>query len=255
MGLFSTPKLASGDLIEVAGAPVRLKVNARARRVSLRVDATRKREVVATAPPPAAWARPSPSPASAPPGSPSNWAPCRASEPLSLATWWRCSGELGPSAGAGPHAGWRPGFARRYAAGPPVLAAFGEGDAFGRAAVRLLRRQALEVLSRAHSATTPRRWADRSHRSSVGDARARWGSCRPPRTGARADAGSIRYSWRLVLAPYWVADYVAAHECAHLVEANHGPRFWALVHEIYGSEKTARDWLKRHGARLHGFGR
>jgi hypothetical protein len=39
------------------------------------------------------------------------------------------------------------------------------------------------------------------------------------------------------------------------VEANHGPRFWALVHQLYGSEKAARDWLKRHGQRLHAFGR
>ncbi len=90
---------------------------------------------------------------------------------------------------------------------------------------------------------------------SIGDAKGRWGSCRPARLGAKGDKGRIRYSWRLVLAPYSVADYVAAHECAHLIEANHGPKFWALVRQIHGSEKPSRDWLKHHGPRLHAFGR
>jgi hypothetical protein len=58
-----------------------------------------------------------------------------------------------------------------------------------------------------------------------------------------------------VLAPFEVADYVAAHECAHLVEANHGPEFWALVRRLYGSERPARAWLRQHGARLHAFAR
>ena len=52
-----------------------------------------------------------------------------------------------------------------------------------------------------------------------------------------------------------VADYVAAHECAHLIEANHGPRFWALVHGLVGDHAPHRDWLRREGARLHAFGR
>jgi predicted metal-dependent hydrolase len=89
------------------------------------------------------------------------------------------------------------------------------------------------------------------------DARARWGSCRPPRTrgfGAAAEVGRIRYSWRLVLAPHAVLDYVAAHECAHLIEANHSPRFWAVVEGLVGQARPHRAWLKAHGARLHAFG-
>ena len=64
----------------------------------------------------------------------------------------------------------------------------------------------------------------------------------------------IRYSWRLALAPLSVADYVAAHECAHLRELNHGPRFWALVHDLVGDPAPQRAWLREHGARLHAVG-
>jgi hypothetical protein len=52
-----------------------------------------------------------------------------------------------------------------------------------------------------------------------------------------------------------VADYVVAHECAHLIEPNHGPRFWALVRGLIGDEKPHRAWLRAHGAGLHAFGR
>jgi hypothetical protein len=86
----------------------------------------------------------------------------------------------------------------------------------------------------------------------VADAKGRWGSCRP---GLRGGAASIRYSWRLALAPFEVADYVAAHECAHLLELNHGPRFWAHVRALVGEAKPHRAWLRAEGARLHAFGR
>ncbi|MEJ0067326.1 MAG: M48 family metallopeptidase [Caulobacteraceae bacterium] len=56
------------------------------------------------------------------------------------------------------------------------------------------------------------------------DARTRWGSCTPAAPGHPA---GIRLSWRLALAPPAVADYVAAHECAHLLHPHHGPAFWA----------------------------
>jgi predicted metal-dependent hydrolase len=56
------------------------------------------------------------------------------------------------------------------------------------------------------------------------------------------------------LAPPAVADYLVAHECAHLIEANHGPRFWALVHELFGDHAPHRGWLKREGASLHAIG-
>ena len=82
-------------------------------------------------------------------------------------------------------------------------------------------------------------------RIAVADPRARWGSCRQARPGVPAQ---IRYSWRVALAPPAVADYLVAHECAHLVEANHGPRFWALVDALFGDHTPHRAWLRREGA-------
>ena len=85
-------------------------------------------------------------------------------------------------------------------------------------------------------------------RLSITDTRSRWGSCTP----ARADwPGWIRLSWRLMLAPAEVADYVVAHECAHLLEANHGPLFWSLVTGLVGDVSPHRKWLRAHGATLH----
>jgi hypothetical protein len=84
----------------------------------------------------------------------------------------------------------------------------------------------------------------------IADPKARWGSCRPARPGHPA---AIRYSWRLVLAPFEVADYVVAHECAHLIEANHGPRFWALCEELSGDPAPHRRWLRAHAAELQNF--
>ena len=85
-------------------------------------------------------------------------------------------------------------------------------------------------------------------RLSITDTRSRWGSCTP----ARGDRPAwIRLSWRLMLAPGEVADYVVAHECAHLREANHGPRFWALVRDLVGDARPHRAWLRAHGASLH----
>ena len=255
MGLFSLSKapagkFAPGDLVDVAGAPVRLKVNARARRVSLRIDA-RKREVVATAPSQRRLAE-----ALAFAGQRADWmAQQLAALPQTVALRPGDRLEVLGEAHLLVQARTRleAGFREDDRDGP-VLAAFGEGDAFGRAALRLLKRQALEVMSE-RTAHHARALDVAVPPVSVGDAKGRWGSCRPPRKGARADSGSIRYSWRLVLAPYAVADYVAAHECAHLLEANHGPRFWALVRKLYGSEKGPRAWLRQHGQRLHAFGR
>jgi hypothetical protein len=82
----------------------------------------------------------------------------------------------------------------------------------------------------------------------VADPKARWGSC--------ASRGAIRYSWRLILAPDAVRRSTVAHEVAHRVHMNHGPAFHALVAELYGRDpKVERDWLRRHGASLHWFGR
>jgi predicted metal-dependent hydrolase len=81
----------------------------------------------------------------------------------------------------------------------------------------------------------------------VGDPRSRWGSC--------ASGGRIAYSWRLILAPAFVRRNVVAHEVAHLVHANHGPDFHALLASLDGQAATSKRWLARHGAALHWVGR
>ena len=246
MSLFGRPALADGDRLEVAGAAVRLKVNSRARRVSLRLDRTR-REIVATAPSlrrlpeAAAFARER-----------AGWIAERLAEiPQSQAL---SPGQLIEVFGEPVRLESGSGRARWVL--PPDgstsrIVAMGEGEGFTRAVVLVIRKRALDVLT-ARTLHYAARLGAPVPKVAVADAKSRWGSCRP---GPRGTAGSIRYSWRLALAPFEVADYVAAHECAHLLELNHGPRFWALVRGLVGDERRHRDWLRAEGARLHAFGR
>jgi predicted metal-dependent hydrolase len=80
-------------------------------------------------------------------------------------------------------------------------------------------------------------------RISIRDQKSRWGSC--------SSSGVLSYSWRLILAPDYVLDYVAAHEVVHLREMNHGPRFWRLVLSHCPHAKAAKEWLKIHGREVH----
>ena len=79
-------------------------------------------------------------------------------------------------------------------------------------------------------------------RITVKDTRSRWGSCAANR--------NLAFSWRLVMAPPFVQDYVTAHEVAHLVHMNHSPRFWALVGQLTPHTDAAMTWLRLHGPRL-----
>lgn len=81
----------------------------------------------------------------------------------------------------------------------------------------------------------------------VRDMRSRWGSC--------SSRGDLAFSWRLILAPDKVFDYVIAHEIAHLKEMNHGPQFWQWVARLCPEPHALRHWLRLHGAVLHLFGR
>lgn len=243
MSLFRSA-YCDGDRLEIDGSPVRLKVHARARRVSLRVDRT-KREVIATAPSArrlaeaAAFARDR-----------ADWIAARLgeippAEELAPGMTVELFGE--------PHLLTRDQGRAKFVAADawgPARIVVGEA-AFGPAVVRLIKRHALErltAMTRIHAealgAPTPK--------VLLGDPKGRWGSCKPP---VGREPAVIRYSWRLALAPLAVADYVAAHECGHLLELNHGPQFWAHVHGLVGSERPHRDWLREHGARLHAFGR
>jgi predicted metal-dependent hydrolase len=102
-------------------------------------------------------------------------------------------------------------------------------------------RDALAEASDRHAATLGRGYG----RLTLRDTRSRWGSC--------SSRGDLMYSWRLILAPPEVLDYVAAHEVAHLLEMNHGPAFWALVGELMPDHAAPRAWLRREGASLHRF--
>lgn len=79
-------------------------------------------------------------------------------------------------------------------------------------------------------------------RITLKDTSSRWGSC--------AANGNLAFSWRLVMAPRFVQDYVTAHEVAHLRHMNHGPKFWALVHQITPHTDAAVEWLRLEGMRL-----
>ncbi|MGE4278981.1 MAG: M48 family metallopeptidase [Magnetospirillum sp.] len=82
-------------------------------------------------------------------------------------------------------------------------------------------------------------------RVTVKDTVSRWGSC--------SSQGAIALSWRLVMAPPFVLDYVVGHEVAHLVELNHSPAFWDIVRSLGVDHHGGRNWLKAHGASLHHY--
>jgi predicted metal-dependent hydrolase len=83
-------------------------------------------------------------------------------------------------------------------------------------------------------------------RVNVRDTKSRWGSC--------SGQGNLSFSWRLIFVPEPVLDYVVAHEVAHLVEMNHGPRFWQLVESLTPGSAAPRAWLKRHRNQLLSYG-
>jgi len=86
----------------------------------------------------------------------------------------------------------------------------------------------------------------RARRIGLRDQTSRWGSC--------SSNGLLSFSWRLILAPAYVLDYLAAHEVAHLVEMNHSARFWKLVRTMVADPASQRAWLKRHRAELLSYG-
>lgn len=77
------------------------------------------------------------------------------------------------------------------------------------------------------------------------DTKGQWGAC--------THKGDMSFSWRLAMAPPAVLDYVAAHEAAHLLEMNHGPRFWAHVEALRPNWRVQRNWLKAEGGALHRY--
>ncbi len=81
---------------------------------------------------------------------------------------------------------------------------------------------------------------------SLRDTRSRWGSC--------SSRGALNFSWRLIMAPPFVLDYLAAHEVAHLVHLDHSAAYWAVATRLVPDLERAEAWLRAHGASLHRFG-
>ena len=103
-------------------------------------------------------------------------------------------------------------------------------------------RRDLDAASRRHAAAL----GVAIKRIVVRDQSSRWGSC--------SNSGALSYSWRLILAPPFVLDYLAAHEVAHLVEMNHSPRFWRVVARVCDHVERAKKWLDTSGNDLHRYG-
>ena len=229
-------RLQPGDVVEVGPALVRLRVNPRARRLTLSVSggqvtatapsARRLREVLEFARTRSDWiAR---QVAAAPPAQP--FVP-GARVPLRGELL-----ELRAVEGRGT---------ARITGG--AIVSGGEGEAFSRRVTNLMKREALADF-RARTAVHAAALGKPAPQVSVFDAGGRWGSCTPARR-------AVRYSWRVVTAPPWVLDYLSAHETAHLVEPNHSPKFWALVTRLHGDPARARAWFRTHGPALQALGR
>lgn len=130
-------------------------------------------------------------------------------------------------------------------AGDPVIAVRGDPAHLTRRVTDWLRKEARADITAAVGRHAGR--IGRTPRSiQLRDTVSRWGSC--------ASTGALSFSWRLVLAPPHVLDYVAAHEVAHLVHMNHSAEFWRLVAELFPNHAAARAWLRREGALLHAVG-
>jgi len=129
--------------------------------------------------------------------------------------------------------------------GTRLVCVAGEAPHLGRRIADHLKREAKRDLE-----TACRRYARELgvsvKRISIRDQSSRWGSC--------SSTGVLSFSWRLILAPAFVLDYLAAHEVAHLVEMNHSRRFWRILLRMCPDTHRAKVWLDAHGAELHRYG-
>ncbi len=124
----------------------------------------------------------------------------------------------------------------------PLLVVHGDRRHLPRRLADFLKREAkrdIEALVAKHTTAIGKRAKAVRFR----DTSSRWGSC--------TSDGTLSFSWRIMMAPAPVIDYLVAHEVAHLKEMNHGPKFWKLCKELCPDTERCRDWLKRNGSALH----
>jgi predicted metal-dependent hydrolase len=236
-----TPALPESiELIDGRRVKLRVIVNPRARHISLRLDSAR-REAVAVAPT-------------------QRLAPKAAAFAIDRAGWIQQHlarlpaaiplkpGAVIPLRGQ-PHRlvmvkGRAP--ARIEPGSPPqIIVGAPDEQAFATRLRRFLFADAKKDLTRAvtaHARTLKTTWKSLT----VKDTTSRWGSCN--------SEGALCFSWRVVLAPPAILDYLAAHETAHLRELNHSKRFWAHVARCAPDFEKSETWLRKHGASLHAIG-
>jgi predicted metal-dependent hydrolase len=129
--------------------------------------------------------------------------------------------------------------------GEKIICVAGDEEHVDRRVHDFLKREARKDLQKA-SDVYARELGVKVKRISIRDQSSRWGSC--------TSAGSLSFSWRLILAPPFVLDYLAAHEVAHLVEMNHSAKFWKVVAKVCSATERAKSWLDTHGNDLHRYG-
>jgi predicted metal-dependent hydrolase len=225
------------ELLDGRRVPLKLSVNPRARRVSVRICAVR-REAIATAP-----------------------SERHLSSALKFAAE-RAHWIAEELARLPEHRPFKPGVLIPIRGEPHLLAISRERgqprlsqglltvptpdpDLFAGRVRRFLMSQARKALGD-RAAVHAQRLGVRINRLQVKDTRSRWGSC--------SLEGSLSFSWRIIFAPSFVLDYLAAHEVAHLRQMNHSRRFWALVAKCTPHWRSGRDWLHEHGMELHAIG-
>ena len=232
----------NGQRLPLDGLTARLSVNPRARRLSIRIDARageavliapserKLADVVAFARTKASWMRERL--AERPHGTPL--------EPGAVIDLFGKPTRLIAVGGAG---------AARLTedVDGPVIASGGKGEAYARRVENLFKRVARDTLQ-TRTDVHLRTLGQRPVKMSIADPKSRWGSCSPHNR-------SIRYSWRVVMAPPAVIDYLAAHEVAHLVHADHSPAYWSVVERLIGDHRPHRKWLRDNGPALHAVGR
>ncbi|GIK50584.1 MAG: M48 family metallopeptidase [Hyphomonadaceae bacterium] len=228
------------ETIDGRRAPVKLVVNPRARHVSVRIDPTR-REAIATAPSQRHLKHAAQFAAER-----AGWIAqelSRLPQGVSLAP-----GARAPLRGVAHLLVYEHGRAAPRIEGgdaPRLVVPAPDAALFEPRLLRFFKDQARENLIdrvAAHAVTLGVRPA----RLQVKELRSRWGSC--------SVDGVLSFSWRLVLAPPFVLDYLAAHEVAHLREMNHSRRFWAHVKRCIPDYEIGRAWLHERGSELHAVG-
>ncbi len=222
--------------------PVRLRRHRQARRYTLRIQ-TATREVVLTIPP-----RGTLKDAREFAEKHGGWIAARLGRLPEVAPF--AHGIVMPLRGVAHRIAHRPGMRGTVwievdAGGERLLCVAGQAPHVSRRIGDFLRREArrdLEAASRRFAAGL----GLTVQRIVVRDQSSRWGSC--------STTGVLSFSWRLILAPSDVLNYLAAHEVAHLIEMNHSVKFWQLVQRLYPGHECAKAWLDAHGGDLHRYG-